>query len=294
MKLNRLTNLDRLPARYRPELLSYFLKKTMGLYPGGTEPDINEYYRTLINSNGRYITETGTDFLSAFQFNNKRFVASLRKWPTSDFNVFKEIFETEMYKPLIDLVLKHTSDKVAGRKLTVLDAGANVGFFTIYFNLYFPGSETVAVEPDLKNCYYISKNISDNPGINASVLQGGLWKSDSFLQIKTDYRDGLEWSYRVEETDKDTGLKGYTIKTILQRKNWSTLDVLKMDIEGSEKAVFGERQAALEFLSKTRFVAIEIHDELADRTAINSLLEEAGFDFFDDSYNTFGINRNLL
>ncbi|NJO25482.1 MAG: hypothetical protein HC867_06545 [Bacteroidia bacterium] len=123
MKLNRLTNLDRLPARYRPELLSYFLKKTIGLYPGGTEPDINEYYRTLINSNGRYITETGTDFLSAFQFNNKRFVASLRKWPTSDFNVFKEIFETEMYKPLIDLILKHTPDRVSGRKLTILDAG---------------------------------------------------------------------------------------------------------------------------------------------------------------------------
>lgn len=44
----------------------------------------------------------------------------------------------------------------------------------------------------------------------------------------------------VEEVDASTkgSIPAYSIGSIMKEMNWSTIDILKLDIEGSEKEVF--------------------------------------------------------
>ena len=44
----------------------------------------------------------------------------------------------------------------------------------------------------------------------------------------------------------------------MENENWSSIDILKMDIEGSEKEVFSSNYAY--WLPRTRCIIIEIHD----------------------------------
>ena len=72
------------------------------------------------------------------------------------------------------------------------------------------------------------------------------------------------------------------------------IDVLKIDIEGSEKQLFSDEVSANAFLSKTKYIAIEIHDELDCRAQIDKCLTLNNFDYFLINGLTIGVNRNLV
>ena len=80
----------------------------------------------------------------------------------------------------------------------------------------------------------------------------------------------------------------------MQQLNFETIDVLKIDIEGSEKQLFMDTDAASEFLCKTKYIAIEIHDELDCREQINAVLTTNQFDYFLQDGLTIGVNRKLV
>ena len=67
-----------------------------------------------------------------------------------------------------------------------------------------------------------------------------------------------------------------------------------MDIEGSEKEVLTSMDANVEFLAKTKCVAIEIHDEFDCREAIYEILKKYNFEFFNSGELTIVVNKNLI
>jgi hypothetical protein len=70
------------------------------------------------------------------------------------------------------------------------------------------------------------------------------------------------WSFRVTEVKKGEGeFKGYSISEIMKKYNLKTIDILKMDIEGSEKPVFEKDYKS--WLSKTKFGFLELHERYA-------------------------------
>jgi hypothetical protein len=73
----------------------------------------------------------------------------------------------------------------------------------------------------------------------------------------------------------------------------STIDILKIDIEGAEGELFRDRQVALAFLSKVKALGIEIHEDLVDRSVVENTLKEANFEFFLEGESIFAFNKNF-
>ena len=69
--------------------------------------------------------------------------------------------------------------------------------------------------------------------------------------------------------------------------------MLKIDIEGSEKQLFKNNNSDVDFLDITKFIAIEIHNELNIKEHIENILKERGFSLSESGEYLIGKNRFL-
>ena len=75
------------------------------------------------------------------------------------------------------------------------------------------------------------------------------------------FRDGGEWSTQVTSdrvADADT-VAGLTLPDVMADAGMSRIDLLKIDIEGAEKAILDESFRG--FLDRVGTIAIELHDD---------------------------------
>lgn len=209
---------------------------------------------------------------------------STRTNPSSDFSVFLQVFYHEQYLNIVSIA------QLNNIKVNyILDLGANVGYTSIYFNQYFPDAKILAVEPDVNNFIQLSINTQDFR--NIETINCAVWPYEASLTLKNYISD--DWGKSFEET-KDTNsntVNAYSILQLQKMKDYSHIDIIKMDIEGAEQAIF---EHEVDFLKQTKLIAIEIHDDLADRPKINQALRSQGFILSDIGELTIGINKNLL
>src|SRR5690606_34215424 len=83
-----------------------------------------------------------------------------------------------------------------------------------------------------------------------------------------DMNDG-HWAIvtnEIGENEKgENMIDAYNLAEIMSKYSLTHIDILKMDIEGSEKKVFSENYS--QWLDKTRLVIIEFHDRMLAGTA---------------------------
>jgi FkbM family methyltransferase len=217
---------------------------------------------------------------------------SFRPFPFSDLSVLFQVFSMQCYAPLLPYLKEYFSPDATMR---IIDAGANVGYATIFFYLHFPKSHIIAIEPESKNVEQFEKNLRLNIfSGQVTILESALWPRPAYLRITRDFRDNREAAFTVEEIENNEKLEGITFQTILKNQNWNLIDLFKIDIEGSERFLFHDREIADELLRKTKFLAIEIHDEYKIRGTIYAALKRNNFMTFEYGDLTFGINQDLV
>ena len=139
---------------------------------------------------------------------------------------------------------------------TILDAGANIGLSTIYLKNIFPEACIISIEPSTSNFSILEKNTSIYGGI--CLIKGALMGTNQMVAINNPLEDYA--SYRVSPSNNLDTIQSYTISDILQLTESHTIDLIKMDIEGSEKDVFENLDNdSYDCISS---FAIEIHDHL--------------------------------
>lgn len=270
-------------------IVKYLLKRIFGLQPTEKERQINEYYFHLISFNGILKKEDTRSYIAYYP--DFQATIKLRKRPSSDLNVFAQIYQYHEYQPLVQTFQKHFPNDST---LSVIDAGSNIGLTSVYLSKYFPDSKFIAIEPETSNFESVTFNLEVNGVKNASLVKGGVWSKNTNLTIVNDFRDQKDWSIRVEETNEEGDLKAFSIPHLMKVYQFETIDILKIDVEGSEKEIFTGDSADVSFLAKTKCIALEIHDEFNCRAAINAILTQYGFNCFESGELTIGINQNLL
>jgi FkbM family methyltransferase len=181
---------------------------------------------------------------------------------SSDEYAFRQIFVNKEYefKPEMPIT-------------TVIDAGANIGLAAAYFVNQFPGCRIICLEPEPKNFELLQKNIAPYPTITG--VQKGVWNKSTNLKIVD---SGLgNWGFTVQEVEQEEPgvIKAVSLNDIMKQYNLDSLDIVKMDIEGSEKEVL-EAGDASEWLSRCKILVIEIHDRMKKGTSaalFNKLLQ---------------------
>jgi len=182
---------------------------------------------------------------------------------SSDLDVFDQIFNFQEYLCLRELEEPNL----------ILDLGANVGFSTAYFLSIFPNARVVAVEPDERNLTACKANLSPY-GDRVQILHGAVWSRPTTLRLlKGAFRDGREWATRVdeliEEEQESAGVQAWDVASLIELSGSSTVDLLKIDIERGELAVFGE--SAGSWLHKVRNICIELHGKDCEETFFAAL-----------------------
>jgi len=166
---------------------------------------------------------------------------------TTDIDVFKQVFVLRDYNLCLDI-----------KPNLIIDAGAYVGYSSLYFSLKYPNAQIIAVEPEESNFKILEKNTEKIPNIKR--IKAGLWPRDSFLKI---VNKGLgNWGFMTEEVSKieDFDIKGVTIDTLLKESNFKEIDILKIDVEGAEKELFSENFES--WLGKVNVIIIELHEHM--------------------------------
>lgn len=166
---------------------------------------------------------------------------------TSDYYTFDQVFLRDQYN--IQFPFTPT---------TIIDAGANIGLAAVYFSKKYPQAKIVAIEPSKDNYTMVLKNTVAYPNVKAYCM--GLWNKDVHLAIMN--ADGVNNAFMVEETvpENPEAIPAISISTILEQEGWLTIDILKIDIEGSEKEVFESGYQS--WLPKTKAIIIELHDHM--------------------------------
>lgn len=174
---------------------------------------------------------------------NVRFSFSLRKH-TSDIPTFEQVFLFDEYK--VDFINKPS---------VIIDGGANVGLFAIKMKNDFPESKIICIEPDGDNFAMLQHNLSKYKGVFFENC--GLWHKNTKLKVFDKYNLG-KWGMFVEEDLVAGTISAISIQALLEKYSISCIDVLKLDIEASEKQLFSEGYE--EWLPKVKTIIIELHD----------------------------------
>lgn len=174
-------------------------------------------------------------------------------------------------KPLI--IRKDTSDIIVFRSIFVfrelniptkiepkliIDAGAYTGLSSLFYSLKYPDAKIIAVEPEDSNFKILEENTVGVP--NISRKKSGLWNRNTFLKV-VDTNAG-KWGYMVKEVSESENydVKAVTISSLLEESGFSEIDILKLDIEGSEKELFSSDFGS--WIDKVNAIVIELHDRI--------------------------------
>ncbi|MBN2169112.1 MAG: FkbM family methyltransferase [Actinobacteria bacterium] len=165
---------------------------------------------------------------------------------------------------------------------TVIDVGANVGFFSLLCRELFPDSIIHAVEPVEE----IARCLRNNLGGDANTFFHETAISDEIGTTTMAYDEDCNVVSRVDEKGS-IAVTTTTLDRLVDAQNIDQIDLLKIDTETYEAHVL---RGAVETLKKTRYLFLEIDlDENPNYTfsSLSRLLFNDDYDFQLVAYRNF-------
>lgn len=191
---------------------------------------------------------------------------------------FREIFFKREYDIELPKTIKPT---------VIIDAGANIGFTTLFFANKYPNAKIISIEPNDANFEYLVANTKSYPTI--TPIKSALWHKKELIQVVD--RGYGDRGFMIEKNDEGNSLQALSINDLLDTYQLQHIDILKIDIEGSEKEVFSENYDR--WLSITKCLVIELHDRMKPgcSQAVFSAILRYDFSFSIKGENLVFINN---
>jgi FkbM family methyltransferase len=148
----------------------------------------------------------------------------------------------------------------------MIDAGAYIGDTSAFFLSKYPELKIIALEPGPPS-YEMAKRNLEPYGERVILLKKGLYVTDGIALFSGD------------NTGAAIGTSGFeidctTIPTLLEQYSIPRINILKMDIEGAEEALFLSNPEV--WLKRVDLLIIEIHGEKLLKL-ISGILAKNGF-----------------
>ena len=191
----------------------------------------------------------------------------------SDPSLFQELFVTEVYREVSD----HVQDC-----RTIVDLGANIGLASLYFADQYPSARIVALEPFPDNYLMLQHNLKQliRQG-RAKTVQAAISHSEG--EIRMGMPEGSEFSQAAISRGGAVPVQGITMEKLIAQQSLEQIDLLKVDIEGSEIDLF---QGPSEWLARVRAIAIEFHGGSREESGFDALMRRHGFRMHSSNAHT--------
>jgi FkbM family methyltransferase len=218
--------------------------KALGLSPGDTVRWLWSYYASRLpgarsRADSRVHVTLGNGVGKGL-----RLTIRANGW---DFRILEEIFAEDEYSVNLDNVHR------------VLDLGGNIGLAALFFARRYPSALVCTVEPIPDNLVLLEHNLELNPS-HVEVVRAGIGTQDGKACFKISEftaghsREGINMS--VLPTGERIEVDMLSVPSLMQRIGWRDIDMLKIDIEGSEAEVLGGRP---DWLNQVRCIIGEGH-----------------------------------
>ncbi len=144
----------------------------------------------------------------------------------------------------------------------IIDAGANIGFFSRLCRNVNQKSEIIAIELEPGNYEILKKNTDCVQGVTGiKTINRGLWNKSTRLRIIE--RETGTLGFMAEEVDNNTleyDVDAISVPDIISIYHLDKIDIFKIDIEGSEFYLFDE--SCDEWIDRVGMFIIELHDRI--------------------------------
>jgi FkbM family methyltransferase len=159
---------------------------------------------------------------------------------TTDLWTFEEVFFRQVYRCDV------------AQPSVIVDLGAHIGCATRYFADRYPGATIIAVEPSPDSFALLVRNTESYKHVHC--IQAAIWGCDQVVAIADRHDNPTQIAV---ESDGGLNVSAISLPRLLSDFGIDRVDILKMDIEGSERSLF---TANTEWLSKVSVLLIEMHD----------------------------------
>ena len=187
---------------------------------------------------------------------------------------FKELFMDECYMAGLE--------QTVPEKPTILDIGANAGYFSLFALSRFPGARVFAFEPLPANFRLLERQRLLNAPEELTCVQKAVAGEAGILKLAYDAKDSFSTSATLFASDSgqldEIHVEAATLHDIFAEFGIARCDFLKMDCEGAEYGIL--YRCPPEDLARIAQIALEVHsgpkeDENID--ALEAFLRSKGF-----------------
>jgi FkbM family methyltransferase len=231
-----------------------------------------------IRNPDEYILRRGQRYRRPLQFVTKPHAVKVTV-PYTLYSAFKEIFMMDFYgiRRLLPTLPPNP---------VIIDIGANAGYFETLLFAKLEKARVLAFEPLPGNFELLKQNVAQNPVLQACV------KPFEMAVVGTDRNEITFYVEREEQhsviasiySDFDNAntvavtLPCVSLRKAIADHGFETVDLLKMDCEGSEYEILYNTPA--ETLRQVKQMIVEVHDMDTPNnnlSALSSFLQENGF-----------------
>ena len=188
-------------------------------------------------------------------------ISVLYKRPYELLKTYDEIFVCEIYR----------FESISINPV-IIDCGANIGISSLYFKTIYPNAKLIAFEPDVSLADIFQKNMVQNGVTNFTLHKAAVWTENGTISFNN---KGSEAS-SIDITG-NSSFQVPTVKLAAILAEYSSIDLLKIDIEGAEYAVI---QDIANELNRVQNMFIEYHGLASETYKLDTILRivsEAGF-----------------
>ncbi|KAG2452788.1 hypothetical protein HYH02_003018 [Chlamydomonas schloesseri] len=150
---------------------------------------------------------------------------------------------------------------------SVLDLGGNCGLAATVFAAVYPNARVVTVEPGTSTFQLLAVNTAHNRRIQA--VYGAAWGSSTLLTLAgaiydhSAKQDATDWATSVGPLQSAAAsvsdlVPAWSVDDLLAKYHLGAVDVLKVDVEGSEAVMFRDSKT-VQWLRRVKCLVIEWH-----------------------------------
>jgi FkbM family methyltransferase len=166
--------------------------------------------------------------------------------------LFEMVYEA--YKTLFEAREANALRRFVTPGTTVVDVGANIGFFTLRFAQWVTdGGRVIAIEPEMQNAVRLSQRLARR-GLTSRVDLVQAVAAERSGELRLQINPHHPGDHRISEVG--VPVCAVRLDDMLRERGWPEVSVIKIDVQGAEDRVLEGAAATLDRLRPALYVEI--------------------------------------
>jgi hypothetical protein len=172
---------------------------------------------------------------------------------------------------------------------TILDLGANIGFYSVPFRFFQPNARIIAIEPDKSNFDMLKKNTEN---LDVEVYNLALGNGKEVVKNKGKFSVTHKFSPDSNGNESENEkCQSLLLNNIIEKYKIDCNGLfIKIDTEGAERFIFNHNPSE-DIIRKSLGTSMEVHNRLYGIFDVENTVKWAQ-DRFSSTHNIYSYSRN--